>query len=65
MERSLAFGVTSAVAWELAEYFAFISKSTERTFAYADTLGDLGLGTLGAGHNSMLVSTMKPKNGEV
>ena len=48
LERALAFGATAAVAWEIAEYFAFISRSTERRFAYADTLADLGLGILGA-----------------
>jgi hypothetical protein len=48
LERALAFGVTAAVAWEIAEYFAFISGSSEREHAYADTLGDLGLGALGA-----------------
>jgi hypothetical protein len=48
MERALAFGATAAIAWELAEFFAFISGSSERDFAYADTLGDLALGTLGA-----------------
>lgn len=48
LERALAFGATGAIAWELAEYFAFINGSTERHFAYADTLGDLGLGTFGA-----------------
>ena len=48
LERSLAFGATAAIAWELAEYFAFINGSTEREFAYADTLGDLSLGVLGA-----------------
>jgi hypothetical protein len=48
LERSLAFGATAAIGWEVAEYFAFISKSTERTFAYADTLSDLSLGTIGA-----------------
>jgi hypothetical protein len=48
LERALAFGVTAAVAWELAEYFAFISKSAERLSAYSDTLGDLALGSLGA-----------------
>ena len=40
--------MTAAVSWELAEYFAFISKSAERHSAYTDTLGDLALGTLGA-----------------
>lgn len=48
LERALAVGATGAIAWELAEYVAFISKGTERTFAYTDTLGDLTLGTLGA-----------------
>jgi glycopeptide antibiotics resistance protein len=48
LERALAVGVTAALAWEIAEYFAFISKSAERHSAYTDTLGDLTLGTLGA-----------------
>jgi len=48
VERALAFGATAAITWEILEYFAFISRSTERHFAYADTLGDLGLGTCGA-----------------
>lgn len=48
VERALAFGATSAIAWELAEYFAFISRTSERSFAYGDTLGDLALGTAGA-----------------
>lgn len=48
VERALAFGASAAIVWEIAEYFAFISGSSERHFAYADTLGDLGLGTLGA-----------------
>lgn len=48
LERALAFGVTAAVAWEIAEYFAFLRMSSELPHAYADTLGDLGLGTLGA-----------------
>lgn len=48
LERSLAFGATAAIAWELAEYAAFLSRHSERQHAYADTLGDLALGTLGA-----------------
>ena len=47
VERALAFGVTAAVGWEIAEYYAFISTSSERQGAYTDTLADLGLGTLG------------------
>jgi hypothetical protein len=48
LERALAFGASAAIAWEVAEFFAFISKSSEREFAYADTLGDLSLGAAGA-----------------
>ena len=48
VERALAFGATAAIAWEVAEFFAFISRSSEREFAYADTLGDLALGVAGA-----------------
>ena len=48
LERALAFGVTAAVGWEIAEYFAFLSRSSELPNAYADTLGDLAVGTLGA-----------------
>lgn len=48
VERALAFGATAAIAWEVCEYYAFISRSSEREFAYADTLGDLALGTFGA-----------------
>ncbi len=55
LERSLAVGATGAIAWEVAEYFAFISGSSERRFAYTDTLGDLGLGVLGAMTAAVLV----------
>ncbi|NYG58658.1 hypothetical protein BJ980_001581 [Nocardioides daedukensis] len=48
LERALAFGVPAAVFWEFAEFFAFLSKSTERVSAYPDTLGDLALGSFGA-----------------
>lgn len=48
LERCLAFGATSAVVWELAEYFAFIANSSEKRHAYTDTLGDLSLNVLGA-----------------
>ena len=48
IERALAFGATAAIAWELAEYFAFISRTSDRSYAYGDTLGDLALGTAGA-----------------
>ncbi|KRC63765.1 hypothetical protein ASE12_02675 [Aeromicrobium sp. Root236] len=48
IERALAFGATVAIGWEIAEYYAFISTSSERRGAYTDTLGDLFLGTSGS-----------------
>jgi hypothetical protein len=48
LERGLSFGLTSAVVWEVAEYFAFVGRSSESPTAYADTLGDIALGALGA-----------------
>jgi hypothetical protein len=48
IERALAFGVTAAVGWEIAEYFAFLKTSPERLGAYTDTLSDLALGSLGS-----------------
>jgi hypothetical protein len=48
LERSLALGATGAIVWEVGEYFAFLAESSERRFAYADTLSDLALGVLGA-----------------
>ncbi|MCD4525216.1 hypothetical protein [Nocardioides sp. cx-173] len=58
IERALAFGVTAALAWEIAEYFAFVSKSSERAGAYDDTLGDLALGTLGVVMAALIVHLM-------
>jgi hypothetical protein len=48
VERALAFGVTAALAWEVAEYWAFLRWSPERLGAYADTLSDMSLGALGS-----------------
>lgn len=48
VERALAFGVTAAVAWEIAEYAAFLRLYGNRFDAYGDTLGDLATGTVGA-----------------
>lgn len=48
LERALAFAMTAAVWWEIAEYVAFIAGSSERRTAYADTLADLALGFFGA-----------------
>ncbi|WP_110240063.1 hypothetical protein [Nocardioides gilvus] len=48
LERSLALGATGAIVWEIGEFFSFLSQHSERQFAYADTLSDLGLGVFGA-----------------
>lgn len=61
VERALAFGATSAIAWELAEYVAFISRSSERDFAYGDTLADLALGTLGAVAGAVAVYRLRQR----
>ncbi len=58
LERALAFAVTAAVFWEIAEYFAFLSTSVERSNAYPDTLGDLALGTFGAITAAIVVHTL-------
>jgi hypothetical protein len=41
-------GAVMAIGWEIGEYYAFIRGGTELSTAYADTLGDEFLGTLGA-----------------
>jgi hypothetical protein len=46
--RSVAFGSTASLVWELWEYVAFVTHSGEFASAYGDTLGDLSHGWLGA-----------------
>ncbi len=52
----VGFGTTTAIGWELMEYWTFIRDSPEFATAYADTLGDLALGTLGSGVAAALVT---------
>jgi len=49
-------GAVLAIAWELAEWYAFIRHGTELATAYTDTLGDEALGTLGAAVAGVLVA---------
>lgn len=45
---AVAAGLTASLAWELFEYGSFLTRSTEWTTAYSDTIGDLSLGWVGA-----------------
>jgi hypothetical protein len=58
LERGLAFGVSAALVWEIAEYFAFLRWSPERLGAYADTLSDMSLGALGSVLAALWVHSM-------
>jgi hypothetical protein len=58
LERGLAFGVSAALMWEIAEYFAFLRWSPERLGAYADTLSDMSLGALGSVLAALWVHSM-------
>lgn len=58
VERALAVGATAAITWELLEYAAFIRGHSERSFAYEDTLGDLGLGVLGSVTAALIIHSL-------
>jgi hypothetical protein len=58
LERALAFGATAAIGWEIAEYYAFISTSSERHGAYTDTLADLALGMSGSILAAVVIHTL-------
>lgn len=47
-EAAVSLGLTASLGWELFEYATFLTRSTEWTTAYSDTIGDLVLGWLGA-----------------
>ena len=55
LQLSVAAGVTLSLAWELWEFYAFVTRSGEAPTAYADTLGDLALGWVGAVLAALLV----------
>lgn len=48
LERSVALGTSAALAWELFEYASFLTRSSELSTAYGDTVLDLVLGWVGA-----------------
>jgi hypothetical protein len=55
LERSVALGMTAALAWEVFEYSSFVTHSTELPTAYADTIGDLVMGWIGTLAAGLLV----------
>lgn len=58
LERSVALGMTAALVWEVFEYVSFVTQSAELPTAYADTIGDLGLGWIGTILAAGLVHTI-------
>lgn len=60
MALAIGWAATTAVAWELAEYVAFVPDSPEAATAYADTLGDLALGLVGGVVAAIVVSRAPP-----
>lgn len=52
---AVASGMTLALAWEVWEYAAFVTRSGEVVTAYGDTIGDLSLGWVGAVAAALLV----------
>ena len=52
----IAWAGATAILWELAEYFTFVPNSPEAASAYADTLGDLGLGLIGGSLAAVVVT---------
>jgi hypothetical protein len=54
---AVALGMTASLGWELFEYATFLTRSTEWTTAYSDTMGDLALGWVGAAIAALLIAT--------
>ena len=61
LELAIASGMTLALAWELWEYYAFVTNSAESATAYGDTVGDLTLGWAGAVVAALLVGVSHPR----
>ena len=51
-------GCLAALVWEVGEYLTFVRGGAEESTAYADTLGDMVLGTTGAVLATALVVAM-------
>jgi hypothetical protein len=55
----VGLGSTTALGWEIMEYYAFIRGGTELDTAYTDTLGDMTLGTIGAACAALFVLALR------
>ncbi|TXL57489.1 hypothetical protein [Aeromicrobium terrae] len=62
LERSVAVGMTTSLVWEVWEYFAFVTRSPEHPDAYADTVGDLALGWIGALTAAIVVAEIRRRH---
>lgn len=61
LERAVAVGLSTSLAWEVWEYYAFVTRSGESASAYGDTVGDLVLGGLGAAVAAATVALARPR----
>lgn len=59
---AIGFGATTAIIWELLEYWTFIRDSPELATAYEDTLGDLGLGLSGSVVTALTTTWLQHRN---
>jgi hypothetical protein len=57
---TVGMGSTTALLWEVGEFYAFLRDSPELATAYTDTLGDMVLGTTGALLAGLLVLWLRP-----
>ena len=65
MMAAVAFAGASGLAWELAEYAAFMRHGVELSGAYLDTLGDLTGGMLGSVAAAGLVLLQRHRSGSL
>jgi hypothetical protein len=57
---TVGLGSTTALLWEIGEYYAFLRDSPELATAYTDTLGDMVLGTTGSLLAGLIVLRLRP-----
>jgi hypothetical protein len=62
LEVAVASGMTLSLLWELWEYLAFVTRSSEAPTAYVDTVGDLTLGWVGAVVAAVLLGLAAPRS---